>query len=107
MKIENTIPCIVCKTPLDNLEYESQNGSKVEVHPMYGLHFTSYGHYGSTIFDPMGTGEKLDIVICDKCLKDRMEHVYEGVNEEYKAELEANQAEMEKELLEHWELKDD
>jgi len=68
MKIENTIPCIVCKTPLQNLEYESQNGSNVEVHPMYGLHFTSYGHYGSTIFDPMGTGEKLDVAICDKCI---------------------------------------
>ena len=68
MKIENTIPCIVCKTPLQNLEYESQNGSNVEVHPMYGLHFTSYGHYGSTIFDPMGTGERLDVAICDKCI---------------------------------------
>ena len=26
------------------------------------------GHYGSTIFDPMGTGEKLDVAICDKCV---------------------------------------
>jgi hypothetical protein len=69
MKIENTIPCIVCKTPLDNLEYELPDRSNVEVHPMYGLHFTSYGHYGSTIFDPMGTGEKLDVAICDRCVQ--------------------------------------
>lgn len=75
MKIENTIPCIVCKTPLDNLEYESHNGSKVEVHPMQGLHFTSYGHYGSTIFDPMGTGEKLDVAICDKCVMGNLDIV--------------------------------
>ena len=75
MKIENTIPCIVCKTPLDNLEYESRNGSKVEVHPMDGLHFTSYGHYGSTILDPIGTGEKLDVAICDKCVMGNLDIV--------------------------------
>ena len=68
MKIEGTIPCIVCKTPLQNIEYELNDNSKVEIHPMYGLHFASSGHYGSTIFDPMGTGEKLDVAICDKCV---------------------------------------
>ena len=47
----------------------------------------------------------LDIVICDKCLKDRMEHVYEGVNEEYRAELDANQAEMD-EIISQLDLDD-
>ena len=68
MKIENKIPCIVCSKELDNLDYVMQDGKRVEVHPMDGLHFRTYGHYGSTIFDPVGTGEYLDVAICDYCI---------------------------------------
>ena len=64
---DKTIPCIVCAKELDNAEYESR-GEKVEVHPSNGLHFRTYGHYGSTIFDPIGTGETLDVAICDECI---------------------------------------
>lgn len=76
MKIKTKIPCIVCNKELDNLEYTMQsNGTKVEVHPMNGLHFRTYGHYGSTIFDPMGTGEYLDVAICDICIMKNLENV--------------------------------
>lgn len=64
---DKTIPCIVCAKELPNAEYESR-GETVEVHPSGGLHFRTYGHYGSTIFDPMGTGETLDVAICDECI---------------------------------------
>lgn len=75
MKIENKIPCIVCGKELDNLEYEMRDGKTVEVHPMSGLHFRTHGHYGSTIFDPMGTGEYLDVAICDVCIMKNLDKV--------------------------------
>jgi hypothetical protein len=68
VKTYNKIPCLACGKELDNLQYEMKDGKLVEVHPMDGLHFRTYGHYGSTIFDPMGTGEYLDIAICDLCI---------------------------------------
>ncbi len=36
--------------------------------PQRGLEFISYGHYGSTVFDPMN-GSYLVINICDVCLE--------------------------------------
>lgn len=69
MKTETKIGCLSCGKELDNLEYTiGRNNTKVEVHPMSGLSFRTYGHYGSTIFDPLGTGEYLDIAICDACI---------------------------------------
>jgi hypothetical protein len=75
LKTYNTISCIVCSKELDNLQYEMQDGKQVEVHPMSGLHFRSFGHYGSTIFDPMGTGEYLDVAICDLCIMKNLDSV--------------------------------
>ena len=76
MKTESKIGCIACGKELDNLEYTTRsNGTKVEVHPMNGLHFRTYGHYGSTIFDPMGTGAYLDVAICDVCIMKNLENV--------------------------------
>jgi hypothetical protein len=69
MKTYEKINCFVCDKELENWVYESKaTGKMVEVHPMGGLHFQTRGHYGSTIFDPMGTGETLDIAICDLCV---------------------------------------
>lgn len=56
-----TIPCIVCDKDLENWEYTNS------FHPLDGLHFKSYGHYGSAVFDPMD-GSSLDIAVCDECL---------------------------------------
>lgn len=76
MKTENKIPCFACGKELDNLDYVSrETGKRVEVHPINGLHFRSYGHYGSTIFDPMGTGEYLDIAICDLCIMKNRDNI--------------------------------
>lgn len=85
MKTYSKIPCIVCSKELDNIEYDMQD-KKVEVHPMDGLHFRTYGHYGSTIFDPVGTGEYLDIAICDLCIMKNLDAV-KGTG---KTELEDN-----------------
>jgi hypothetical protein len=57
------------------MEYEVQNGIRVEVHPMNGLHFRSTGHYGSQIFDPLGTGEYIDLAICDVCIMKNLDKI--------------------------------
>lgn len=75
MKQENHINCIACSKTLENLDYTLRDGKSVEVHPMGGLHFRTYGHYGSTVFDPMGTGEYLDVAICDECVLKNMGNV--------------------------------
>ena len=74
-KTYNEIDCIACGKTLDNLQYEMRDGKQVEVHPMGGLHFRTYGHYGSTIFDPLGTGESLDVAICDLCIMKNLDKV--------------------------------
>lgn len=50
-----------CDRPLANLDPKGNQ-------PDNGLEFISYGHYGSTVFDPMD-GTFLAINICDSCLK--------------------------------------
>jgi hypothetical protein len=72
----NKINCFSCNKELENWTYESNSGDgMIEVHPMGGLHFHTRGHYGSSIFDPMGTCETLDIAICDSCVLDNLHKV--------------------------------
>lgn len=56
------LPCIVCDKPLRPAVDQSIN------QPAHGVVFETYGHYGSTFFDPTD-GSKLEINICDDCLK--------------------------------------
>jgi len=60
---EKALPCIVCKGELPNID---PTGNQ----PSGGLEFTTHGHYGSTIFDPMGGGVFLCVNICDGCVSD-------------------------------------
>lgn len=50
--------CARCDKPLDDLH---------DFQPNDGLCFTAYGHYGSTLFDPLD-GSYMQIVVCDECL---------------------------------------
>lgn len=56
------LPCIVCGSELDNVGIETEVNQ-----PYAGTAFTSYGHYGSTVFDPMDRSH-LEINVCDNCL---------------------------------------
>lgn len=58
------LPCIVCSKHLDDVfpEYEQDQNQ-----PCYGLTFVTYGHYGSTSFDPMD-GSTLELNVCEECL---------------------------------------
>ena len=37
--------------------------------------FKSYGHYGSTVFDPASDREFLEVTVCDKCLVEQKARV--------------------------------
>ena len=84
--------CIICDKEVDNWDIAYPENSKA-VHPIGGTAFRTYGHYGSTVFDPMDASY-LKIVVCDPCLKSRMNRTYAGVNEKYRQELEDQRAEM-------------
>ena len=57
------IPCFICGQELKGFDPISVN------HPISGIEFTSYGHFGTTVFDPMD-GTELAINFCDPCLED-------------------------------------
>jgi hypothetical protein len=88
--------CIICETDVENWDIAYPENTKT-VHPIGGTAFRTYGHYGSTVFDPMDASF-LEIVICCSCLKDRLHYTYKGVNEQYRQEQEDRRAEMD-ELL--------
>lgn len=52
--------CIVCRAELPN-------APNVPNQPIGGVEFTTPGHYGCCVFDPMD-GTKLAVNICDCCL---------------------------------------
>jgi hypothetical protein len=54
------IPCAICNDDLAN-PFDTAN------QPSGGVEFTTPGHYGSAVFDPMD-GTYLAINICDRCL---------------------------------------
>lgn len=58
--------CLVCDTTLQNYSWDKVN----TFHPLGGTTFFTYGHYGSTFFDPMND-DTLHICICDKCLEEK------------------------------------
>ena len=70
--------CIVCNTEVENWD-EAYPDNESQIHPIGGTVFRTYGHYGSTVFDPMDASY-LEIVVCDECLKTRMTSTYPGVD---------------------------
>jgi len=59
---ERALSCIVCDKGLSNVFPDVEN------QPSGGVHFSSYGNYGSTVFDEVD-GSYLEINICDDCMK--------------------------------------
>lgn len=59
---EFALPCVVCHQQLKNVDNSAAN------QPDEGTAFMTYGHYGSTFFDPMD-GSYLEVNICDPCLE--------------------------------------
>lgn len=82
--------CIVCDMKVANWDGVYPD-DEPQVHPIGGTVFRTYGHYGSSVFDPMDASY-LEVVVCDGCLKSRLARTYSGVNEEYKQQLAHQQA---------------
>lgn len=57
-----TLKCIVCGYQPDTAYNGCENNQ-----PYKATAFISYGHYGSTFFDPMD-GSYIEINVCDECL---------------------------------------
>lgn len=57
-----TLACFRCDRKLSNIDAAG-------VQPSSGTAFISYGHYGSTLFDPMDPTTWLELAVCDECLK--------------------------------------
>lgn len=61
------VPCIVCGFQPKSAVPENVSGGPIN-QPHDATTFQTTGHYGSTVWDPM-TGQKLEINVCDECLK--------------------------------------
>jgi hypothetical protein len=67
--MSEALACFCCESPLEMAVPPEQGGS--ELQPYAGTNFDTEGHYGSTVFDPLATGDKIYINICDDCIRDR------------------------------------
>lgn len=63
-------PCIVCGT-----QPEPAFSHKPTMQPWGATMFSTGGHYGSTVFDPMSRYRRLYITVCDDCLKRNKDRV--------------------------------
>ena len=59
--------CLVCGKRLPHVAWEAAQ-------PVNGTVFTTEGHYGSGVFDPMN-GDQLSVAVCDGCLVERQDRV--------------------------------
>lgn len=62
-----TLACIVCRSELESAIPVPPPFAEDGNQPSEGTAFQSYGHYGSTAFDPMD-GSRIEVNICDECL---------------------------------------
>ena len=76
--------CIVCNAEVKNWDEAYSHGEE-KIHPIGGTVFRTYGHYGSTVFDPMD-GSYLEIVVCDDCLTTRKDRSYLSIDGGHLAE---------------------
>lgn len=56
--------CFRCNTKLASVDPAHLPG-----YPYRGTIFSTHGHYGSTVIDEMLDGRRLEIVVCDECLR--------------------------------------
>lgn len=69
------LPCIVCNKPLEAAFPMSNPEIGDENHPLGGTAFTTAGHFGSGVFDPMD-GKRLEINVCDGCMQTHIARVW-------------------------------
>lgn len=62
--------CFKCSRELESVWVDYTHNQ-----PYAGLSFTSNGHYGGTLYDPMD-GSYIEIFICDVCLDENKYEIY-------------------------------
>ena len=74
--MSQALPCIRCGKELKNVFEDAEN------QPSDGTAFITYGHYGSTVFDPMDSSSCLELNVCDECLRElgQLGHVKQVVS---------------------------
>lgn len=81
--MEFPLPCFVCGRELTSstpLVAEGGEVPGINTPPSGGLHFTSPGNYGSTLWDPCNFAAEdphyyLEINVCDGCVRERHDRV--------------------------------
>lgn len=74
------INCIACDVEVENWDAACHK-DQPQVHPIGGTLFRTYGHYGSSIFDPID-GSYIEVVVCDECLATKMSYTHGSVDKE-------------------------
>jgi len=82
--------CIKCGCAVENWDDVDPD----TIQPIGGTVFRTYGHYGSSVFDPMD-GTYMEIVVYDECLRDN-QHTYQSVDNERKRKFDRHREEMDK-----------
>ncbi|ACL42321.1 hypothetical protein Achl_4370 (plasmid) [Pseudarthrobacter chlorophenolicus A6] len=59
--LNTTLPCAACLRPLERVDGDPDVPYDANI-------FTTHGHYGSTTFDPVFGGERLELHICTPCM---------------------------------------
>lgn len=67
---QRPLPCIVC-----GFEPRPVFTDEPSMQPYAATQFSTGGHYGSTVFDPMSRYMQLCINVCDNCLRERKDCV--------------------------------
>lgn len=67
---EKPLPCFVCGKQLESVFAEH-----APTQPGDAVIFSTYGQYGSTVFDPQDNSQIL-VNICDPCLLERKDRVW-------------------------------
>jgi len=83
--MKNVVNCFKCDLELDYAGH-LEGGNQVQMNqPSNGLAFRTYGHYGSTFFDPFREAAWLEIAICDACMRAHPNHFVasEGAQGDY------------------------
>jgi hypothetical protein len=65
--------CIRCDKELQRSKWADLG---LDDPPLGGIYLSSYGNYGSTIFDSYDDHERLECYLCDECLKANSEKIY-------------------------------
>jgi hypothetical protein len=75
LKIPETVNCFCCDKELENMDYQSDDGSYVYDHPEGGMVFTSYEYNGAGLLGSTERGCSLNIVICDECFMENKDNI--------------------------------